>query len=646
MIFTSLFTTALIFCAYLPLTVCKINSNKLWKDAETKDLIGSTKAMRKLFESKLDQKDPERFQQITQRISRLVGEDLAKAVDYSNRRKFHQSAEIYQGVLEHLGTMIDPTNRRYCQDQYAEMVYRLALGGHREWNDLETILKSIDDRTAYQNYLIHFSQKNIENKNAKWKPKRNTMTGSDTLPYVLRFNLPQKYHTPTLAHYGHVRHSSLLPSLTLFTSLLLSSIRFSEILFCSQTMLDGLFPFTLAYSNNTFHRSVEHNASIYVLDIGLYLLPLLQTVYPNLHFIPFTSHSHLPQYYEPIDLMGVGFFEYTPGEEIVDPYKTLAGNQNIQTIRDVIFTQLGMEPNPQCIVLISRRLQEQNLKSFHLKHLLDESHEAPGMNEYHNTGGGMYTAFHYYATTAQERRMILNEQKVFKDLVHIFHKKYKQCVQLIQLDKLSIREQFLTFMNAKLVIGQHGAALTYSGFLSNDPLNKGILIELDPQYNWNFKLECEAMGVEYHHLQREEHPGLYKTADNVNIEISSKTLIKVVKSYLKDWKGYQEKKNKRSAGGRALREVMGSYWMTLYGQRIYNGTSALPSPESIQEREEFYRRSTAEEIKEEDLDVADNDDDDDDDDEFEDDSEDEDDEEVPRSEVCSMKNGKRVCRWQ
>jgi hypothetical protein len=410
-------------------------------------------------------------------------------------------------------------------------------------------------------------------------------------------------------------------------------------------MLDGLFPFTLAYANNTFHRCIEHNASIYVLDIGLYLLPLLQTIYPQIHFIPFTSHAHLPQYYEPIDLLGVGFFEYTPGEEIIDPYKTLAaaaGQQNIQIIRDVIFTQLDAKPNPQCLVLISRRLQDQNLKSFHQKHLLDESNEAPGMNEYHHAGSGVYTAFHYYATTAQERRIILNEQKVFHDLVHVFHKKYKQCVQLIQLDKLSIRQQFLTFMNAKMIIGQHGAALTYSGFLSNDPTNRGILIELDPQYNWNFKLECEAMGVEYHHLQREEHPGLYKTSDNVNIEISSKVLVKVMKSYLKDWKGYQVKRDDDDKRSRLVK-VMGSYWGTLYGKGMYNGTSATPSLESIHEREEFYRRSTAapapagEDHGDEDQE-GDNEDDDDD--------EEEEEQSPPRSEVCSMKNGKKECRWE
>lgn len=191
--------------------ICKVNANKLWKDAETKDLISSTKAMKQLMELQLDLKDRSRFQSITQRISRLVGEELNKAIDYSNLHQFNQSAKIYQNILEHLGAMIDSTNRRYCQDQYAETIYRLALGGHREWDELESILKSIEERTAYQDYLIYFSQQNIRMKNFKWKSKRNTFKNSKTLPYVLRFHLPQKYHTPTLAHYGHVSHPHPTP---------------------------------------------------------------------------------------------------------------------------------------------------------------------------------------------------------------------------------------------------------------------------------------------------------------------------------------------------------------------------------------------------------------------------------------------------
>lgn len=426
-------------------------------------------------------------------------------------------------------------------------------------------------------------------------------------------------------------------------------------------MLDGLFPFTLAFANNTFDRALQKKVPIYVLDIGLYLLPLLQTVFPNLDFIPFHSHSQLPEYYESVDLTGVGFFEYTPGEEIIDPYKALAGNQDLTTIRDVVFSQLGATPLPRCIVMISRKLQEQNLLSFHQKHILDESHEAPGIKEYHDVGPGVHTAFYYYATTAHERRVLLNEQKVFQDLVTIFHKKYKQCVQLVQLDKLSLREQFLTFMNAKIVIGQHGAALTYSGFLSNDPSNRGILVELDPQYNWNFKLECEGMGVEYHHLQRDENPGLYKTEDHVNIELSSKHLIKTIKGYLKDWKGYQEKKVHDKAV--QMKVVFGDYWDTLYGSGVYNGTNALPSAESIQESNEFFRRSTHGSGQQKEskvtFDEEDDDDNDDDDGEEEDDLDDDLDDDdlddddldnekpIPtRVEVCTMKNGQKQCRWK
>jgi hypothetical protein len=415
---------------------------------------------------------------------------------------------------------------------------------------------------------------------------------------------------------------------------------------------------------------MTHNAPIYVIDIGLYLLPLLQTIYPSLTFIPFTSHAELPHHYEPIDLTGVGFFEYTPGEPIVDPFKTMTGpTQSLQLIRDVIFQQLNHTPSPQCIILVSRQLQEENLNSFHDKHTLDEMNESPGMNSYHDTGPGMHSAFLYYATTAQERRKLLNEHEIFQELVHIFHDKYHQCVQLIQLDKLSIREQFLVFMNAKLVLGQHGAALTYSGFMSNLFQDTSILVELDPQYNWNFKLECEGMGVDYLHLQRDEYPGLYLTEDHVNIDLSGKKLIKILKKILKEWKGSSWFRKGKKGGGEEMmraKEVMGSYWETLYETGVYNGVEALPSRESIGEKESFLQRTKSvaktnlkqrSDKKKVLVDDDDEEDDEDDDLEFDDEEDDGDDEEdddddgdedIPPQpvEVCQMKNGKKFCRWK
>lgn len=333
-----------------------------------------------------------------------------------------------------------------------------------------------------------------------------------------------------------------------------------------------------------------------MLDIGLYMTPILETLFPHLRFISFYEHSQLPQYYELIELIGIGFVEDDSAETIINPYYQIADKQNIQVIRDVIFKELQAKPNPQCVTLISRTLQPQNLKSFHLKHLLDESHEAPGLNYYHNVGPGVHTAFYYYASTAHERRNIINEQKIFQDLITVFHKKYNQCVQLVQLDKLSLREQIQVFMNSKIVIGQHGAGLTLSGFMSNDPADKGILIELDPQYNLNFKLECDAMGVEYHHLHRDKYPGLYKTNDHINIELSSKKLVQALKTLLKDWKGYQKKSLSSSPSSTTTTSTTKpskkSYLESMYETGVYNGTSASPSPSSIIEREKFYKIST------------------------------------------------------
>lgn len=178
--------------------------NKLWNDAETKDLITSTKSLKLLFSNKEDINSPERFNKLKQRISLLLTQELSKAENLSNKKQFNQSNLIYKNILLYLNDLIDSNNLKYISDQLVETTFRLALGGHVEWNELEKVLNNTPNRSPYQDYLIRMSQKNTENKNANWKPKKNTYKKSDTLPYVLRYFTPQKYHTPTLAHFGHV----------------------------------------------------------------------------------------------------------------------------------------------------------------------------------------------------------------------------------------------------------------------------------------------------------------------------------------------------------------------------------------------------------------------------------------------------------
>ena len=88
--------------------------------------------------------------------------------------------------------------------------------------------------------------------------------------YVVKFHIPQRHQTPSLAHFGHA-------------------------------IFDGLLPFCIMYLKGGFARAVPTPnksitpASIYVLDIGLFLLPLLRSIFPEIHFIGFWSLSQLPR---------------------------------------------------------------------------------------------------------------------------------------------------------------------------------------------------------------------------------------------------------------------------------------------------------------------------------------------------------------
>lgn len=194
------------FSSFFKIILANKKLNKLWYNAENKDLITSIKSFKILFQNQMDKKETKRFQEVQKRLSLLLTEELKLAENYSNKQQFNSSVIIYQNILNYMSEMLDQNNLKYIQDQLSESIFRLTLGGHVEWIELEKVLKQIQKRTPYQDYLIRMSQANTANKNANWKPKKNTFIKSDTLPYVLRFFTPQKYHTPTLAHFGHVSY--------------------------------------------------------------------------------------------------------------------------------------------------------------------------------------------------------------------------------------------------------------------------------------------------------------------------------------------------------------------------------------------------------------------------------------------------------
>ena len=123
-------------------------------------------------------------------------------------------------------------------------------------------------------------------------------------------------------------------------------------------------------------------------------------------------------------------------------------------IRDLIFHRLNIYPKAKCVILLSRSTTQSKLMKFKSKTLLDMSRDEPGLAAYHDTGDHIYTALHYNPTTSQQRRFIINEKDIFMKLQSVLEGKYGVCVKMINLDDLSIREQFKVFSTAKLVIAQ------------------------------------------------------------------------------------------------------------------------------------------------------------------------------------------------
>jgi hypothetical protein len=311
-------------------------------------------------------------------------------------------------------------------------------------------------------------------------------------------------------------------------------------------MFDALWPFTLAYSQDTFSRC-QLGAPIYVLDIGLYLLPLLRTVFPSLRFVPFSSTDTLPPDCEPVDLTGLGMAPFsllgqppspaTGHSTFFDPLLAQTSSP-LSVIRDIVLSQLNLSStsqSPQCIVLLSRTMSPEGIAAFHERHLLDLSREAPDLKPFHDLGPHVHTALFYLSSTAHQRRAIVNEDQLFVHLARVFNKKFGICVKLVELSRLSLREQFETFTTAKVVIAQHGAGLAFAPFMPNTPADPGLVLELLPMINPTFHLTCEAMGVRHIFVDRSTAPNCYSSENNTFVTVQAKALVRLVAQHLEGW---------------------------------------------------------------------------------------------------------------
>lgn len=130
-----------------------------------------------------------------------------------------------------------------------------------------------------------------------------------------------------------------------------------------------------------------------------------------------------------------------------------------------------------------------------------------------------------YLTSGKDRRDISNSDELSEQLA-LYFKNSNYKFGSVLLEGTSIVQQYKLFKNAKIVIGQHGAALSNIFFCNGS----STLIEVTcPQNNENnhFKNLSNFLGINYHYVH------MRKNFDNVNIRMILEILERIKQSRMK-----------------------------------------------------------------------------------------------------------------
>jgi hypothetical protein len=201
----------------------------------------------------------------------------------------------------------------------------------------------------------------------------------------------------------------------------------------------------------------EYDIDVYVLNIGMHLLPLLRSVYYDIRFIEFHRVDQLPKDAVEIILPGIGMPQFKDYYNEMDNSFGLSANDNpfyklgnmptqsqskniIPSIRQLVYQRLNLgamgnnEPyedansskqyDNRCILLISRETDRQYFSHFAARSNFDRLRENLDMRAFHFTGEHVYTSMHYSDSTAGERRSILNEDALVAYLRNVYIKHY------------------------------------------------------------------------------------------------------------------------------------------------------------------------------------------------------------------------------
>jgi len=276
--------------------------------------------------------------------------------------------------------------------------------------------------------------------------------------------------------------------------------------------VDGLWPFTAAFLKGKFDQCT----SVYVLDLGIYMVPLLNASFPSLRIMPFNDVAQLPPSPRPITIVGHGM------PRPFDP--SVFDTADLRAVRLYTWLSCAREIEERksrpSVLLIGRRRASQpspaepgahGWPSWQQKCERDSMLDNAALRVYHSTSTN---EVHYAcgaAVTGGQKRHIVNAEAVEAALRDEFGRDF----EVLHPEDMSPCGQVGAFALARVVLGQHGAALSNAVYMSEG----AALLELHPVIHGVFEHTARAVGVRHVAVTDAEFGHLYVGEDRSDVTL-------------------------------------------------------------------------------------------------------------------------------
>jgi hypothetical protein len=194
---------------------------------------------------------------------------------------------------------------------------------------------------------------------------------------------------------------------------------------------DILWPFIV--SHNLHRLFSRHEAVIYVIDIGIFLLKFLRIAYPNRTFVGFRSIEEVPIGAEEIFISGLG----APKHQDVNTIRS----EEMKEVRSHMLTKcsaLAVTPSEETpgetsgegedtlrILFIERNLTKKLKVENDLRYEQDRQEDHPALRHFYDSGYWSHTVFTSKRILGSHRRKILNFETLLEEFPKYFHALYR-----------------------------------------------------------------------------------------------------------------------------------------------------------------------------------------------------------------------------